>query len=567
MTIPVTGSFLTISSATWLSLLLNAAIKGSVILCVTLLLMRLLARRPSALRSFLWTLVFIAVLIAPSVLPQSAGDRAGGEWTPWHLSVAPQGAAADCGATGGAEFAAGSEPATSRSAIGKVSHFLPRVAGLAAPLWLLAALLLLGRSLILALATRRVLTSAVSVQDPAFAALLRKTRDELGLTTQIAACTHHCIQIPFVWGLRRPTLVLPQGVSDWDVVRQQAVLRHELAHVVRRDPLRMLLIEIACSLHWFNPLVWIAARRARLEMEAACDDRVLELGASTLEYARQLLLCAAEFGRARGIAGALSLARCSDLEERMRKILARHPRCPRPGRIQIALAILGVSLLALPLTALPVVMKSTAPPTERPEHALVIESRETPSAPRVSSIAMQGEIHTAAREGDRAAVAGILASDPAALESRDGDGMTPLSLAAWNSHTALVADLVGQGAEIDSRNENGLTPLFCALDRGRRTVAWQLIAAGADIHARGYRGRTILHNAVRCGQIDIVQHLIAHGAEINARDVDGRTPIQFAHARGHEQVVRWLREHGAIGSLDADPTEHRRSKKKRLHTE
>jgi hypothetical protein len=46
-----------------------------------------------------------------------------------------------------------------------------------------------------------------------------------------------------------------------------------------------MLAHLACALYWFNPLVWVAARRLRIERELACDDCALEVGMWASDYA------------------------------------------------------------------------------------------------------------------------------------------------------------------------------------------------------------------------------------------------------------------------------------------
>ena len=63
------------------------------------------------------------------------------------------------------------------------------------------------------------------------------------------------IGTPFLLGIFDPRIYLPVGLPQ----EQRAyVLAHELVHLKRRDYLVKTLAWLAVSLHWFNPLVWLA---------------------------------------------------------------------------------------------------------------------------------------------------------------------------------------------------------------------------------------------------------------------------------------------------------------------
>ena len=53
------------------------------------------------------------------------------------------------------------------------------------------------------------------------------------------------------------------------------MLRHELMHFKRRDHLTSLLLSLLNAVYWFNPIVWIAFRQIRADMEIACDSDVV----------------------------------------------------------------------------------------------------------------------------------------------------------------------------------------------------------------------------------------------------------------------------------------------------
>jgi hypothetical protein len=67
---------------------------------------------------------------------------------------------------------------------------------------------------------------------------------------------------------------------------------HELAHVLQSDARARLGWDVLRAIYWPNPLVWLAARRARVDQERAADDRVLRSGTSPVAYAEQLVALA-----------------------------------------------------------------------------------------------------------------------------------------------------------------------------------------------------------------------------------------------------------------------------------
>lgn len=92
------------------------------------------------------------------------------------------------------------------------------------------------------------------------------------------------VPTPMTWGVLRPVILLPESAR-----RDKAILRHELAHVRRGDPLVVVLAEAAKALQWFNPLVWLAVKRLRAESERACDDAVLASGMTPADVADRLV--------------------------------------------------------------------------------------------------------------------------------------------------------------------------------------------------------------------------------------------------------------------------------------
>ena len=95
------------------------------------------------------------------------------------------------------------------------------------------------------------------------------------------------ISFPFVIGILKPKIYLPSTMGEQERV---FVLAHERHHIRRLDPLWKALAFLALTLHWFNPLVWVAFILAGKDMEMSCDEAVIRrMGEQTCaDYAQSL---------------------------------------------------------------------------------------------------------------------------------------------------------------------------------------------------------------------------------------------------------------------------------------
>ena len=98
---------------------------------------------------------------------------------------------------------------------------------------------------------------------------------------------------PFVLGIVRPKIYLPFKMDGQDA---EHVIAHETAHVSRRDhwwkPLGFLLLTV----HWFNPLMWLAYVLLCRDIELACDEKVIKKLADEqrADYSQALLTCSVD---------------------------------------------------------------------------------------------------------------------------------------------------------------------------------------------------------------------------------------------------------------------------------
>ena len=127
------------------------------------------------------------------------------------------------------------------------------------------------------------------------------------------------------WGLARPKVILPAAAATWSDERARVVLTHELAHIRRGDWIVQLSAELLRAIYWFNPLLWLACRRLRLESEHACDDEVMSRGVEGADYATHLIELARALNQRRQMwFPAPAMARPSSLERRVRAMLNVH---------------------------------------------------------------------------------------------------------------------------------------------------------------------------------------------------------------------------------------------------
>jgi len=96
------------------------------------------------------------------------------------------------------------------------------------------------------------------------------------------------IPTAFITGLINPKIFIP---ANLDSVQQKYILLHEETHIKRKDYFFKILAFSALSVHWFNPLVWVAYKMAESDMEMSCDEAVIkQLGKmEKAEYSQTLL--------------------------------------------------------------------------------------------------------------------------------------------------------------------------------------------------------------------------------------------------------------------------------------
>ena len=210
-------------------------------------------------------------------------------------------------------------------------------------------------------------------------AAARTAAGQLGLKLRIRVLESEQVTSPFVAGVLRPVILVPQAMrpaatSTPDTTStpdaapapvtaltpasapaalsagdRARILAHELAHLLRRDPWINLVQSWTEILFFFHPAVWFTSRRLRIEREHCCDDLAVQACGDPLGYARAL----AALEESRRTLPAFALGSGVSLRERVTRVLNTAPQPTARSRRLTAVAALAAVVLVVVGAALP----------------------------------------------------------------------------------------------------------------------------------------------------------------------------------------------------------------------
>jgi beta-lactamase regulating signal transducer with metallopeptidase domain len=362
-------------------------LKVSVLLAAALLAARALRSAPAARRHGLWSTAFVALVALPFLallmpalplpIPMWAEPASPVVVSGDIIEVTPIDAARP------ALLETTSAPAPVGPASDAAPIQLPSLKATAAGIWIagvVAALFALVMSLI---RVGRLSASGARLDDASWRATVARISARLGFDRRVRVLISDAVITPMAGGFVRPTVFVPADATSWNAERREIVLTHEIAHLASRDPLRILVSRLACTLYWFHPLVWLAARQSAADCEQACDEHVLSLGILPSVYARVLL----DFAEAAPVpSAALPIVRRGRLETRLMAILDASPR-PSKGRNTFLPALAAVALTLSVAAVQPAASTTVADAPESPlPAAIVTPAASAPVvAPRVAA--------------------------------------------------------------------------------------------------------------------------------------------------------------------------------------
>lgn len=126
-----------------------------------------------------------------------------------------------------------------------------------------------------------------------------------------------------------------------------------------------------------------------------------------------------------------------------------------------------------------------------------------------------------------------------------GDHETPLVIAAFSGHSAVINLLLSRGAFIDAATDKGFTSLHAASYQGHVECVEILLERGASGWVKTTDQWLPLHFAALRGSLPVIKIFLNMGVLLESATVKLKTALHLAAYGGHAEVIRFLVNHGA----------------------
>ncbi len=290
---------------------------------------------------------------------------------------------------------------------------------------------------------------------------------------------------PIAWG--RSTILLPQSLAAQMTAAELAlILRHEQAHLDRKDPLYFAVLAMLDALLWFNPFLRAQTQRCRLAAELTCDAAAMGKNPAEREiYARVLIRTLKHTaGDVRQYAPAvISNVKSGDYRMRLKEIMHADPAARKTKRRGIYIVL---ALALTPVAALQFAWAQTAAPTAAPAAAPAQPGKAEPQYTASTMVApVDGPI--SAPFGAERPVNGKIAFHQGV------DYPVPVGTpvrAAADGTVSRVGVEWGYGKVVEVDHGNGLKTRLAHLD-SQKVAVGDHVTAGQIVATSGHSGNMV----------------------------------------------------------------------------
>ncbi|WP_199615137.1 BlaR1 family beta-lactam sensor/signal transducer [Paenibacillus alkalitolerans] len=186
--------------------------------------------------------------------------------------------------------------------------------------------------------------------------LLERCKQQLHIDKDLVVLESPLVKSPMIVSLFKTYLVFPARFSDWLSLDEiKYIVLHELTHLKNKDNITNYWIVAFQLIYWFNPLIWIAFAKMRLDREIACDIAVLQSldDRCRVEYGNTIINFADRASRSAKFALASQLVSpTSQIKKRIETIASFQAESKRQKIKSIAVVLLAGLLV---LSQIPVV--------------------------------------------------------------------------------------------------------------------------------------------------------------------------------------------------------------------
>jgi len=217
-------------------------------------------------------------------------------------------------------------------------------------LWLLGALVMAGIVGARNFTLWRTVRRERPITDQEILDLLEDCKMEMNVRTIVGVVVSDRVKSPVLFGFVRPRLLLPQGILEtYGLEELRYIFIHELAHFKQRDIYLGWLMALLQIIHWFNPLMWFAFHRMRVDRELACDG----LAVSRMQtdepprYGRTILNLFERFSQVSYVPSIAGILEDSSKLERRIKMIAKFKKTSRKRSVAAVLVLMALACITL----------------------------------------------------------------------------------------------------------------------------------------------------------------------------------------------------------------------------
>ena len=163
------------------------------------------------------------------------------------------------------------------------------ILNLGLPAFFVVGISVIAMQLVRCWRTHSSVKNLAEVEDAQLTREFEELRKELYPERKIRLCWQHSSPSTFTWGVREPTIGVPEEIVNWSAEKRRAAFVHELAHVARGDCASLLFARLVAALFWWQPLSWLVLVQLKQDIERASDDWALDYGFQPETYAQYLI--------------------------------------------------------------------------------------------------------------------------------------------------------------------------------------------------------------------------------------------------------------------------------------